>query len=902
MPMPMLLLSHPIDLRLPPFLIGLSYNDGALFLMVDINDSTSELSHYGPLMNHQKSIPSARAWTMLDCDRVFRDCNCISPCSPPPPILKSEPTQAHQAAEDVFRKPISRSVESLRRQQRIIVHTERASRARLPSGKVTSSRTTVASARRASQLVPIIVSQERELERLRSIVASDALQLLTPTSRRHNRPSMQRTPPAWYIAMDPAVQAGPRSPRPRGSSFRYQRAVPNRASKPRPVRRRPVAGPSGSPSQPKAPNFGNSPSRIRGHPLSAMADPGHTFQHRESVASHERRFGVADPQLKAAGELPVSTPTPESVASLHTVTALLPYEEQFQAVGLAVTSEQQRQKSPPKPSPKKDMKTKNPSDIEAEPISTRSRDTRKQAEPGHLQLNGLRSASTSSSDSSTSGTQVAFAQPDAWELAFIDEVPAKKESSTSRCCNLPCFQNTRDESIDMPTGRLPPAPTPTTVDTPNKILAKWEPVYPQKTEALQGWREKASRDVRAKTWHGNTAQRPSTYRPLREAPPSRNETEAPSPKSKSPRKAVPHDLDDDKPPIPPRAQARIDRPRKQSKALKLESSAPKGIRKESQQNVFSDQENFPPGDKALPVIAKRPVKATVLSESDENTVEVQAQEPYNTNISTGSKQSAGVVDKPLRVSIRQPERKAKEKAALLNKPTQTDFEHPPIFQSGRMFRSLPGPATEVERRERSAQTSRGTITPNPALPSTWKLTLSSSSSLEVAMEAASREMKMQEARRSRHETLRGQDLETQAIPYMAAEAEHDEPLPEPVDEEAPLPSAEQPEEGREPLRGSDNSDPKEQDDKEIDDRDVLRGLHIAISAACNEEVDAWIRQKTGVRIRRFLADLKAFETLGEEAQPDPAKERARNRRADSRKLKAQIRQSKAAREARAAAQ
>ncbi|KAG7050200.1 heat repeat protein [Colletotrichum scovillei] len=688
-----------------------------------------------------------------------------------------------------------------------------------------------------------------------------------------------------------------------------------------------------------------------------MADPDHTFQHRESVASHERRFGeavrrslsqqsrvslVASPsnrssnqsfrapqppsrtssrrrevnrfarqleiyaeRRKAAGELPVSTPTPESVISLHTVTALLPYEEQFQAVGLAVTSEQQRQKSPPKQSPEKDMKMKNSPEVITKPIS-RPKETRKQVEPGQLQLNGLRSASTSSSDSSTSGTQVAFAQPDAWELAFIDEVPAKKESSTSRCCNLPCFQNTRDQLIDVTMGRPPPAPTPTTIDTPNKILAKWDPVYPQKTEALQGWRDKASRDVRAKTWHGNTAQRPSTYRPPREGLPSRNETEAPSPKSKSPRKVVPHDLEDDKPPIPPRAQARTDRSRKQSKAPKLETSAPKGIRKESQQNRFSDQENFPPGGKVLPAIAKTPVKATVLSESDENTAQVQTQDSYNNKIPTVSKQPAGVVDKPLRVSIRQPERKAKEKVALLNKPTQTDFEHPPIFQSGRMFRSLPGPAKlpEMERRERSAQTSHGTITPNPALPSTWKLTLSSSSSLEVAMEAASREMEIQEAMKSRHETLRGQDLEAdaQAIPYMAAEVEHDEPLPEPVSEEAPLPSGEQPEEGRKPLRGSDNSDPKEQDDKDIDDRDVLRGLHIAISAACDEEVDAWIRQKTGVRIRRFLADLKAFETLGEEDQPDPAKERARNRRADSRKLKAQIRQSKAAREARAAAQ
>lgn len=369
---------------------------------------------------------------------------------------------------------------------------------------------------------------------------------------------------------------------------------------------------------------------------------------------------------------------------------------------------------------------------------------------------------------------------------------------------------------------------------------------------------------------------------------------------------MPHDLENDKPPIPPRAQARTDPSRKQSKAPKVESSVPKGIRKESQQDVFLDQENSPPGGKVLPLVSKRPVKATVLSESDENSAQMQAQESYNAQIPTKSERLAGVVDKPLRVSIRQPERKAKEKAALLNEPTQTDFKHPPIFQSGRMFRSLPGPAklTGVEKRERSAQTSGGSITPNPALPSTWKLTLSSSSSLEVAMEAASREMEMQEARQSGNGALRGQNLETdaQAIPSMTSEVEHDKPLPESIDEEAPLPSGEQPEQGRKTLQGSDNSDPKEQDDRDIEDRDVLRGLHIAISAACDEEVDAWIRQKTGVRIRRFLADLKAFETLGEEDQPDPAKERARNRRADSRKLKAQIRQSKAAREARAAAQ
>ena len=82
------------------------------------------------------------------------------------------------------------------------------------------------------------------------------------------------------------------------------------------------------------------------------------------------------------------------------------------------------------------------------------------------------------------------------------------------------------------------------------------------------------------------------------------------------------------------------------------------------------------------------------------------------------------------------------------------------------------------------------------------------------------------------------------------------------------------------------------DDQEITDRDVLRGLHIAASAACDEEVDAFVRSRTGLRIRRFLADLMALETLGE-IRPGEDRERwARRRRAEMRKLKQQIRRSR----------
>ncbi|OTB05930.1 hypothetical protein M426DRAFT_21365 [Hypoxylon sp. CI-4A] len=47
------------------------------------------------------------------------------------------------------------------------------------------------------------------------------------------------------------------------------------------------------------------------------------------------------------------------------------------------------------------------------------------------------------------------------------------------------------------------------------------------------------------------------------------------------------------------------------------------------------------------------------------------------------------------------------------------------------------------------------------------------------------------------------------------------------------------------------------DDADINDRDVIKGLQVAIHAAADNAYDAWIRDKTGLRIRRFLADLRA---------------------------------------------
>ncbi|KAF5526774.1 hypothetical protein CGCA056_v000472 [Colletotrichum aenigma] len=598
---------------------------------------------------------------------------------------------------------------------------------------------------------------------------------------------------------------------------------------------------------------------------------------------------------EAAGNLPVNTPTPESVVSLHTVNALLPYQDQFLAAGLAVTSDQQRPKREPSASPAKDKGIETvPGEQAKRPAETRSKELQSRDNPSHLQFNGQRSPSWDSSYDSSLGTQVAFTQPEAWELAYIDEVPEKKPG----CCNLTCFTG-REESTEIPANRAPPAQTPTTIDTPNKILDKWHPVYPQKDEVIWIKSPKGTdfRDPRVKTWHGDTAQRPSTYRPARKPQPE-DELEATSPTTKRPENQASEQ--ENVPPIPPRAPGRI-KPSVRHQGSMADSATTKGFRKPGQRDVFLDTTDAilvkTKSPTQEPSSTRRPMKPIVESLSDENThltEEVSIKTPKETIKAQMSTQE------PTRISVNQPERKAKEKAA--RQKQQVEVEHPGIFHSGRMFKSLQESPklTEQQPQERSAATSLGTLSPKLDLPSTWKLTLSNPSSLEEAIEQASREM---EERNTEDTQTAGnnQPVSTEKKQPEAVDLTKTvkELFSHPVDKENAHTAKKLPKKNTESSISTYSSLSTERDDRDIDDRDVLRGLNIAISAACDEEVDAWIRQKTGVRIRRFLADLRAFETLAEEDEADPKHERSRIRRTESRKLQAQIRQSKAAREARA---
>ncbi|KUJ22830.1 uncharacterized protein LY89DRAFT_311482 [Mollisia scopiformis] len=65
---------------------------------------------------------------------------------------------------------------------------------------------------------------------------------------------------------------------------------------------------------------------------------------------------------------------------------------------------------------------------------------------------------------------------------------------------------------------------------------------------------------------------------------------------------------------------------------------------------------------------------------------------------------------------------------------------------------------------------------------------------------------------------------------------------------------------------------------QITDKQVFRGLHVATAAACDEDVDRWIEEITGMGVRKFLAGLNAFEGLGVNTLANVAKRAARQRR------------------------
>ncbi|ETS87076.1 hypothetical protein PFICI_00904 [Pestalotiopsis fici W106-1] len=104
----------------------------------------------------------------------------------------------------------------------------------------------------------------------------------------------------------------------------------------------------------------------------------------------------------------------------------------------------------------------------------------------------------------------------------------------------------------------------------------------------------------------------------------------------------------------------------------------------------------------------------------------------------------------------------------------------------------------------------------------------------------------------------GTKPENQSIAAKGKEKMHIQEIGE-MEEAEPLPSSNSPDDLDAVLDYLDVF--FDTDDAAIDDLVVLQGLQVAVKAAADDLYDGLLRQRTGLRIRRFLADLKAIDAF-----------------------------------------
>lgn len=180
------------------------------------------------------------------------------------------------------------------------------------------------------------------------------------------------------------------------------------------------------------------------------------------------------------------------------------------------------------------------------------------------------------------------------------------------------------------------------------------------------------------------------------------------------------------------------------------------------------------------------------------------------------------------------------------------------------------------------------VDPVPQLPATWSCAVGRSSSFEKALDEVIQKLDDMDERRQ-YERKMELEAAQQAVAKLEASQELVSSFSSPSGSRSRRPTElKQGSPAGVPI--SDTNESAAHLDRDIDDRDILLGLKMAICAACDEDLDAWIREKTGLRLRRFLADLKAFDAVSKDRKPPPAqtpRRQVRRTRNETRRLNAE---------------
>ena len=196
---------------------------------------------------------------------------------------------------------------------------------------------------------------------------------------------------------------------------------------------------------------------------------------------------------------------------------------------------------------------------------------------------------------------------------------------------------------------------------------------------------------------------------------------------------------------------------------------------------------------------------------------------------------------------------------------------------------------------------RSSASCKPELPETWLEAIGSPSSFEKALDDVVRKLedmgegKSTQGNRPRslgkkalkptspsHRLQRAATIRRQQL----AESFVQQPTPNGQQAPAIPPRRSRSSAHKRMLSPSVNVNEKASEDSNIKDKDVLKGLNVLCAASADQDLDAWIHSQTGLRLRRFLSDLKSFEGLTQEGIAAVCGERSKRAKAEKRRARA----------------
>ncbi|KAI1485494.1 hypothetical protein F5X96DRAFT_330344 [Biscogniauxia mediterranea] len=594
--------------------------------------------------------------------------------------------------------------------------------------------------------------------------------------------------------------------------------------------------------------------KLEGYPRRPTI-PSRTTSERKAFNRFTRELEKYANATKAAGKAPITTPTPsESKASYHTVKPLLPYRDELAAAGLAVTSADQKPQSPSK------------EDDRIPHHKPRLHLDKGVSKGGSVELDGSydlgrEKKPRSDSLSTSSGSIVRFTPPDGFKTHLMEPLPPRPRSKLRpKPKAKPCEKRRLFSWLK----RKPPIEN-------NSFQSEPQGGYQLiKDDLIQIYPELVSPSLGPKEHHDTQSQKNAQIQNMQHA---RN-------------KQLPR-----KPPLP---RDVISPQKPPCTALSL---------------IQCEQRDQGPHPE--PQVSKRK-RATGY------------RQPHLSNGPHGQRETT-------RVQTHLPQTEAHIETIEEEKDTSLSHFHRPTNRcSPRTSRKNKLVPVNMPRQPPGSPSRQTQASSAPSLPFTAQCAVSPTSSLERALDAVSQRFDKMDRlegdpnghpaglvektdKSTKIASQQAVDKETttrsskshsaretakvkkadRTTPLESLAQSDSKPLPpEPTCEapvapqtrtsDVPLDEKVESEHARTEQMLKDFDVFLDYDDADIKDRDVIKGLQVAVRAAADDLYDAYIRNKTGLRIRRFLADLKSVDEVQQEIASSTRP--AREKRAESRRL------------------